>query len=53
MVKKKYHIKTEGNEFIVIENCVEIYKGEHSKLPKEIETIIQKKLYKYFSNYIV
>jgi len=53
MIKKKYHIKNEDNELIVIENCIEIYKGPHNKLPKDIENIIQKKLYKYFSNYIV
>jgi len=53
MVKKKYHIKTEGVEIIVIEDCNEIFKGDPSKLPKNIENIIQKKLYKYFSNYII
>ena len=52
-VKKKYHIKTEGDELIVIKDCVEIFKGDNNKLPKEIKNIMQKKLYKYFSNYIV
>lgn len=53
LVKKRYHIKTEGVELVVIKDCQEIYKGTPSELPKEIEEIIQKKLYKYFSNYIV
>jgi hypothetical protein len=52
-IKKKYHIKTEGIEIIVIEDCNEIFKGDPGKLPKNIKHIIQKKLYKYFSNYIV
>lgn len=56
-VKKRYHIKTETNdketEFIVIENCKEIFKGNPKKMPKEIKYIIQNKLYKYFSNYII
>jgi hypothetical protein len=52
-VKKKYHIKTEGGELIVIKDCVEIFKGDNNKLPKEIKNIMQNKLYKYFSNYIV
>jgi hypothetical protein len=52
-VKKKYHIKTEGNEFIVIKDCEEIFKGDVKKIPKEIQHIIQNKLFKYFSNYIV
>jgi hypothetical protein len=53
LVKKRYHIKMEGNEIIVIKDCQEIFKGNPNKLPKEIEHIIQNKLYKYFSNYIV
>ena len=53
LVKKRYHIKTEGDDFIVIKDCQEIFKGNPVKLPKEIEHIMQKKLYKYFSNYIV
>jgi hypothetical protein len=53
ILKKKYHIKMEGSNIIVIEDCKEIYKGDPTKLPKNIENIIQKKLYKYFSNYIV
>jgi hypothetical protein len=53
LVKKRYHIKMEGNEFIVIKDCQEIFKGNPNKLPKEIEHIMQNKLYKYFSNYIV
>lgn len=53
VVKKKYHIKSEDGQFIVIKDCQEIFKGNPSKLPKEIEHIIQNKLYKYFSSYIV
>lgn len=53
LVKKKYHLKSENNELIVIKDCQEIFKGDPGKLPKEIEHIIQNKLYKYFSNYIV
>jgi hypothetical protein len=53
MVKKKYHIKSEDNEFIVIKYCKEIYRGPPDKLPHEIQEILQNKLYKYFSNYIV
>jgi hypothetical protein len=52
-IKKKYHIKSEDNTFIVIEDREEIFKGDANKLPKEIKHIIQNKLYKYFSNYIV
>lgn len=52
-VKKKYHIKTEGNLFIVIKDCQEIFKGDVKEIPKEIQYIIQNKLFKYFSNYIV
>ena len=53
ILTKKYHIKMEGNEIIVIEDCKEIYKGDPTKLPKKIEGIIQQKLYRFFSNYIV
>jgi hypothetical protein len=53
LVKKRYHIKTEGGELIVIKDCIEIYKGDSNKMPKEIKHIMQNKLYKYFSNYIV
>jgi len=53
MVKKIYHIKSEDGQFIVIKDCEEIYKGNPSKMPKNIENIIQNKLYKYFSSYIV
>jgi len=52
-VKKRYHIKTEDGEIIVIKDCVEIFKGDINKMPKEIKKIMQNKLYKYFSNYIV
>ena len=53
LVKKRYHIKTENGQLIVIKDCEEIFKGNPNQLPKEIEHIIQTKLYKYFSNYIV
>lgn len=54
MVIKRYHLKMEENgKLIVIKDREEIFNGDPAKLPKNIEHIIQKKLYKYFSNYIV
>jgi hypothetical protein len=41
ILKKKYHIKMEGSDIIVIEDCKEIYKGNPVKLPKNIENIIK------------
>lgn len=53
-VKKKFHIKTDENgDFIIIKDCEEIFKGNPEKMPRYIQKMIQLKLFKYFSNYIV
>lgn len=52
VVKKVYHLKMEGDDFVVLKNNVLVYKGPINKLPRKLEHEIHTKLFKYFSNYL-
>lgn len=47
-VYKKYHLKEEDNQFIVIKDHVEIYNGPKNKMPESLNRELHIYLYKYF-----
>ncbi len=49
-VYKKYHLKEEDDQFIIIKDHVEVYKGPIDQIPKELKHELRIYLYKYFKS---
>lgn len=49
-VYKKYHLKVENGNFIVLKDQQEVYNGHENKVPADLKRELQIYLYKYFKS---